>query len=232
MSDAKHPTQRLAEEMANAQHNPSDGLSVPQPDTSMFNMPYPDESPGWANQREGTMPMTHGFPSNPLALLESNLEAFENMDKAEEERWAKVSPNGTDGVPTPEQTADGEPIEIVAEQPLPQSKGFSYDELVKPLPGDKIIEQRDKAGAGRKGGPQYDVDIRVFIFGGQSDYRYTKEGEPIPPYDDSEDREEYRALVASVLNSDGKKVIANKKFETIQNTGKFKVLLEILTLTE
>lgn len=215
-----------AQELSQGQDNPTEGLSIPTPAFSEDDLKakYPDQSPNWNEQNAGNLPPNHGFPSNPMELLGAHLDRLEKHEEEEERKWARVGRTAKEL-----EELDDKKVEVLVEEDMEGNISMSYDELVKPLDSDQIMQAR-AASKAKKGGkvPKYRVEPRVFIFGGHD--KLDDQGKPY--YDDQKDREAYRKLVESALNSDGRSMLGEKKIEGVQGTSKFKLYVEVLHLVE
>lgn len=189
---------------------------------------------------------THGFPLNPLTLLEEQLNVMEEADSVEEVFWDQFKPEDPVGpeivdaenaedadTPVDEQTQAEEVITDSAELTLIEDtcgvtgsadteRPLQYDELVSPLSIEQIRKQRAAGknvdGTPRKKDISYRTVLKLFVIGKST----SKEDDY--PYE--ADLAAYESLHDDVVNC--KAILALEKIEGIAGTCNFKVLLKVL----
>lgn len=190
---------------------------------------YEDDGGGIREQENPLYPNNHGFPQNPIDLLEQKLNEYEEMERKEDARWKSLTHEEREQEKKAKQMKEakergpGEP-DTLLELPLEDKEPpMTYKELTSPLTREELKKVREKKGkslGAHSRMPKLNPEVHVFVLGGH-DY-VPESGDP---YDDSEDRERYTQIMNDVFNGDA--ILLLEKVESIMRSSKFKIFLKI-----
>lgn len=195
-----------------------------------------EESTLYEDQEEMSwvqVPDNHGFPLNPLAILEQRLDEVDEEEEIDRAFYAQFAPDEELAKgPKTEKGEDGEII-VILDEDIEGDEPLTYDELISPLSREQIREaKKKKAAAGEYtngSAVKFRTEIRVFRLGtgacgggGKGD----DDDDDEFFYDYEKDRLAYQALCDDILN--GRARLGFEERENIAGTGDFKVIMKVV----